>query len=65
MDISVIGAGYVGLVTAACFAKLGNNVVCVDIDKKKIQSLKKGIPNEERPAQEAVDVYHQSQISRP
>jgi UDPglucose 6-dehydrogenase len=44
MDISVIGAGYVGLVTAACFAKLGNNVVCVDIDKKKIQSLKKGIP---------------------
>ncbi len=44
MDIAVVGAGYVGLVTAACFAKLGNNVINVDIDKEKIQSLKKGIP---------------------
>ena len=43
MDISVIGAGYVGLVTAACFANLGNNVICVDIDTEKIKSLKKGI----------------------
>lgn len=43
MDIGVIGAGYVGLVTAACFASLGNNVICVDIDKEKIKSLKKGI----------------------
>lgn len=42
MDIGVIGAGYVGLVTAACFASLGNNVICVDIDKEKIKSLKKG-----------------------
>ena len=42
MDISVIGAGYVGLVTAACFAHLGNKVICVDIDKGKIKSLKKG-----------------------
>jgi UDPglucose 6-dehydrogenase len=43
MDISVIGAGYVGLVTAACFANLGNSVICVDIDTEKIKSLKKGI----------------------
>ena len=42
MNIGVVGAGYVGLVTAACFAKLGNNVISVDIDKEKIKSLKKG-----------------------
>lgn len=43
MDVGVIGAGYVGLVTAACFANLGNNVICVDINREKIKSLKKGI----------------------
>ncbi|MBN1872347.1 MAG: UDP-glucose/GDP-mannose dehydrogenase family protein [Candidatus Omnitrophica bacterium] len=42
MDIGVIGAGYVGLVTAACFAKLGHKVICVDIDTAKINALKKG-----------------------
>ena len=36
-----MGAGYVGLVTAACFAELGNDVYCVDVDKKKISDLKK------------------------
>lgn len=41
--ICVVGAGYVGLVTAACFAKLGNQVTCVDIDKGKIIALTKGI----------------------
>lgn len=35
MKISVIGSGYVGSVTAACFAEVGHEVVCVDIDKKK------------------------------
>lgn len=43
MNIAVIGAGYVGLVTAACFADLGNNVISVDIDEEKIGSLRKGI----------------------
>ncbi|MBL7071889.1 MAG: UDP-glucose/GDP-mannose dehydrogenase family protein [Candidatus Omnitrophica bacterium] len=43
MNVGVIGAGYVGLVTAACFANLGNNVVCVDIDKEKINALKRGV----------------------
>lgn len=41
MNICVIGAGYVGLVTGVCFADLGNKVVCVDNDKKKIETLKK------------------------
>jgi UDPglucose 6-dehydrogenase len=38
-NIAVIGAGYVGLVSGACFAKLGNNVICVDVDKKKVDSI--------------------------
>lgn len=42
MKISVIGAGYVGLVTGTCFAEMGNDVVCVDIDPKKIDMLKRG-----------------------
>jgi UDPglucose 6-dehydrogenase len=42
MKITVIGTGYVGLVTGACFAETGNTVVCVDTDTKKIDRLKKG-----------------------
>ncbi len=42
MKISVIGTGYVGLVTGSCFADLGNDVVCYDIDEKKIESLRQG-----------------------
>lgn len=44
MKISVIGSGYVGSVTAACFAEVGHEVVCVDIDKKKMDQINAGIP---------------------
>jgi len=44
MNISVIGTGYVGLVTGVCFAKFKNKVICVDIDKDKIDKINNGIP---------------------
>jgi len=42
MKIAIIGTGYVGLVTGVCLADSGNAVICVDIDKKKVEKLKKG-----------------------
>lgn len=44
MKVSVIGSGYVGSVTAACFAEVGHEVICVDIDSKKTEQINAGIP---------------------
>lgn len=43
MNIAVVGTGYVGLVTGTCFAEMGNNVVCVDIDEAKVRKMKRGV----------------------
>lgn len=42
MNVAVVGTGYVGLVSGACFAEMGAHVMCVDIDERKIQCLKEG-----------------------
>jgi len=42
MKVSVFGAGYVGLVTAACLAEMGNSVVCVDVDERRVAGLQRG-----------------------
>ncbi len=54
MNIAVIGAGYVGLVTGACFAELGNHVTCIDIDVKKVTALQQGILPVYEPGLEAL-----------
>jgi UDPglucose 6-dehydrogenase len=42
MNITIIGTGYVGLVTGACLAELGNNVFCLDLDQRKVDLLNAG-----------------------
>ena len=43
MKISVIGTGYVGLVTGTCLAETGNEVICVDIDEVKVEKMRSGL----------------------
>ena len=43
MKIAVIGSGYVGLVTGTCLAETGNDVICVDVDKEKVDKMRNGV----------------------
>ena len=43
MNIAIVGTGYVGLVSGTCFSEMGINVICIDVDEKKIEDLKNGI----------------------
>ena len=42
MRLTMVGTGYVGLVTGTCFANTGNDVICLDVDERKIDILRKG-----------------------
>jgi UDPglucose 6-dehydrogenase len=64
MQIAIIGSGYVGLVTAACFAELGHTVVCVDNDRSKIEALEDGkVPIHEDYLQELLDRHRGNKLT--
>ena len=63
MKICTVGSGYVGLVTAGCFAEAGNNVICVDNDSEKIAALKKGIVPFYEPGLTEI-IMHNEQLGR-
>ncbi len=44
MKVSVVGTGYVGLVSGVCLAEKGHQVICVDVDAAKVDKINKGIP---------------------
>ena len=43
MKLAMVGTGYVGLVTGTCFAEMGNDVICVDVDEEKVKKLREGV----------------------
>src|SRR3978361_1623114 len=64
MKITVIGAGYVGLVSAACFAELGHEVVTVDMDKERVAQLRAGqVPIHEELLPELLARHHGQGLS--
>lgn len=52
MKVAVIGSGYVGLVTGACLAEVGHEVVCVDVDENKVRRINEGVPSAHEPGLE-------------
>ena len=54
MNITIVGTGYVGLVTGTCFAETGNQVSCIDIDQDKLNKLEQGIIPIHEPGLEAM-----------